>query len=182
MSIRRSGLWALGSGLWALGFWLWALSFALCVHSTELKAQSRSAPDSQTIVFVCEHGTVKSVLALVYFTRMAREKGLPFRAVSRGTAPDSVVPGFMLAGLKRDGFDIGAFKPTGFSERDLASAIGVISFDRPNVARVVAGRVPSVAWDKLPSVTANYAVARDSIKRRVAQLVDSLARSRHQRR
>lgn len=167
MRIQRSGLCALG--------------FALCVHSTERKAQSRSAPDSQTIVFVCEHGTVKSVLALAYFTQLAREKGLPLRAVSRGTAPDSGLPAFMLAGLKRDGFDIGAFVPQGFSERDLASAIGVISFDQPNVARVIAGRVPTVAWDRLPSVTANYGVARDSIKARVAGLVDSLARIKPRR-
>ena len=63
--------------------------------------------DSQTIVFVCEHGTVKSVLALAYFVQLAREKGLPFRAVSRGTAPDSMLPAFMIAGLQGDGLAIG---------------------------------------------------------------------------
>lgn len=179
MRIRRAGLWAPGAGLWAPGSGLWAVGLALWIQSPELKAQSLSVADSQTIVFVCEHGTVKSVLALAYFTQMARERGLALRAVSRGTAPDSVLPAFMLAGLKRDGFDIGAFTPTGFSERDLSSAIGVISFDQPNVARVIAGRVPTFAWDNLPSVTANYAVARDSIKSRVAALVDSLARTHH---
>ena len=143
--------------------------------------RTASVADSQTIVFVCEHGTVKSVLALAYFSQFAREKELPFRAVSRGTAPDSALPAFMIAGLRQDGLAIGAFRPTQFSERDLASAIGVISFDQPGVASAVAGRVPTVAWDRLPSVTANYAVARDSIKHRVAALVDSLARLSSQR-
>jgi arsenate reductase len=139
-------------------------------------AQSSPAqePDSQTVVFVCEHGTAKSVLALAWFNRLAQQRGLPVRAVSRGTAPDASLPAFMLAGLKRDGFDLGAFSPARFSEADLRSALAVIAFDQPAVAGFVAGRAPVIAWDRLPSVTASYAAARDSIKERVVALVDSL--------
>ena len=157
---------------------LWLIAAAAAKAQQPRVAASR---DSPTIVFVCEHGTVKSVLALAYFEQFARAKGLPFRAVSRGTAPDPSLPAFMIAGLRRDGLAIGEFRPTRFSERDLVSAIGVVSFDQPSVASVVAGRVPIVAWDRLPSVTANYEVARDSIKQRVAALVDSLARVSRQR-
>jgi arsenate reductase len=139
--------------------------------------EPRMPRDTQTVVFVCEHGTVKSVLALAYFERLIRDVGLPYRAVSRGTSPDAAVPAFMRAGLQRDGLTLGDFHPTRFGERDLSATL-IVSFDQPNVAMFVAGRVPTVAWDDLPSVTANYSVARDSIKGRVVKLVDSLARAR----
>ena len=139
---------------------------------------SQQARDSQTVVFVCEHGSVKSALALVYFREMAAQKGLAYRAVSRGTAPDTALPPFMRAGLRGDGLSLGAFTPTRFSDADLRNALLVVSFDQPSIAQTVGGRLPTIAWDNLPAVSANYEVARDSIKQRVALLVDSLARER----
>ena len=62
------------------------LSLALLVVARPAIAQTS---DSATVVFVCEHGTVKSVIALAHFQRLARERGLPLRAISRGTAPDA---------------------------------------------------------------------------------------------
>ena len=146
-----------------------------------LRAQSPAAHashDSQTVVFVCEHGTVKSVVAMAYFAQLARQRHLPLRAVSRGTAPEQAVPPVVREGLRGDGLPLGPFTPTRFSARDLASALTVVSFDQPTVAGIVAGRVPSIAWDNLPAVSDNYAVARDSIRARVKRLVDSLALAR----
>jgi protein-tyrosine-phosphatase len=155
----------------------------LSMVSPVLSAQERppsAPPDSETVVFVCEHGTVKSVVALAYFTQLARERHLPIRAISRGTAPDSGVPALVREGLRQDGLPLGPFSPTRFTPRDLASAIAVVSFDQPGVAGLVAGRVQAVAWDSLPAVSENYPVARDSIRHRVALLVDSLSRARRQ--
>ena len=149
----------------------------LAISGTASAQQVRSAPDSRTVVFVCEHGTVKSVVALVYFEQFARQAKLPMRAVSRGTAPDSALPLFMRERLRQDGFDLGAFTPTRFGSRDLSAAL-IVSFDQPGVAGLVGGRAPTLAWDRLPSVSANYPVARDSIRQRVRALVDSLARTR----
>jgi len=132
--------------------------------------------DSQTVVFVCEHGTVKSVVAMAWFTRLARERGMPVRAVSRGTALDPEIPPVVREGLQADGFRFPAFLPTRFAETDLAGAIAVISLDEPSVARMVAGRTLTQAWNGLPSLMQNYEVARDSIQRRVKALVDSLSR------
>jgi len=42
--------------------------------------------------------------------------------------------------------------------------------------------VPTARWDGLPAVSENYPVARDSIRHRVARLVDSLDPARRQRR
>jgi hypothetical protein len=155
--------------------------FLLSVVPSALVAQAgspRSRTDSQTVVFVCEDGSVKSVVALAYFTQLARERHLPMRAISRGTAPDTAVPRVVREGLRRDGLTLGPFTPTRFTAGDLASAVTVISFDQPGVAELVAGRVPTGAWDGLPAVSENYPMARDSIRARVARLVDSLARAR----
>jgi len=154
-----------------------SVALLVAVASVASAQQARFAQDSQTVVFVCEHGTVKSVVALAWFERLSRERKLPFRAVSRGTAPDSALPSFMRAALARDGFDFDAFVPARFTDRDLSSVL-IVSFDQPEVAAIARGRVPSIAWDNLPSVNANYAAGRDSIRGRVAALVDSLARVR----
>jgi hypothetical protein len=146
--------------------------------SAALRGQTplKAASDSQTVVFVCEHGTVKSVVALAYFRQLARERHLPIRALSRGTAPDASVPALVRDGLRVDGLTLGPFSPARFTHADLTAAIAVISFDQPGVASMVGGRVPTFGWDGLPAVSENYGIARDSIRQRVTRLVDSLAR------
>jgi hypothetical protein len=74
------------------------------------------------VVFVCEHGTVKSVVAMAYFTQLAQERHLRLRAISRGTNPDSRVPSLVRDGLRSDGLTLGPFTPTQFSPADLSSA------------------------------------------------------------
>jgi len=43
------------------------------------------SPKDKAVVFVCEHGAAKSVVATAYFNKLAAERGLPFRATFRGT-------------------------------------------------------------------------------------------------
>lgn len=131
--------------------------------------------DTATVVFVCEHGTVKSVIALAHFERLVRERGLPFRAISRGTAPDARLPDFMIQRLRAEGFAVDAFVPSRFDSTALAGAVQIVSFDAPSP---VAAGVPVQRWDNLPSVTADYARGSSAIKTRVEALVDSLATSR----
>ena len=136
---------------------------------------------ANTVVFVCEHGAAKSVVAMAYFQQLVSERKLPFKAISRGTNPDSAIPQPVRNGLAADGLSLGGFTPRKLSVADLASAITVISFDQPAVATLVGDRLPSSAWDGLPAVSENYAVARDSIRQRVQALVDSLAKAHAQR-
>ena len=139
------------------------------------QAQGVARHDSTTVVFVCEHGTVKSVLAIALFKAMAAERGLAVRAISRGTAPDSALPPFMKSGLASDGLSIGTFTPMKFTSADLGSAILVVSLDAPDAARTVGSKIPLGTWNGTPSVSADYAIARDAMRVRVRTLVDSLA-------
>jgi len=144
------------------------------LHNAPLAAQRRRpVSPPQRIVFVCEHGTVKSVVALEYFNQLARAKGLAFEAISRGTHPDSALPSAVYDGLTRDGFDVSRFQPMPFASTDARSAALVVALDA-DVDPVVRGSRPVIRWDSLPSVTTNYSVGRTAIRRRVERLVDSL--------
>ena len=74
------------------------------------------------VVFVCEHGSAKSLVAASLFERMARERGVEARAISRGTAPDASVPPAVVEALRADGFDVAAFRPQALTGADVAAA------------------------------------------------------------
>ena len=80
------------------------------------------------VVFVCEHGSVKSLIGMVYFNRSAQERGLPYRAVARGTVPEPTVPGPVREGLHAAGFDVRESiqmpEHTGFSGKSATFGIG----------------------------------------------------------
>src|ERR1700741_2821321 len=44
------------------------------------------------VLMICEHGSVKSVMAATLFNQAAIERKLPFRAIPRGVTPDAAVP------------------------------------------------------------------------------------------
>jgi hypothetical protein len=132
------------------------------------------ARDRAPVVFVCEHGSVKSLVASV-FNRRAEERGLPYRAVAMGVAPDAAVPAPVRDGLRVDGFDVADFVPQAFEASAADHAALVVSFDQ-DVTKMLGGRVPHLKWDDLPGVLADYSRGRDAIVRRVDALLDDLAR------
>ncbi|MES2176290.1 MAG: hypothetical protein V4550_00385 [Gemmatimonadota bacterium] len=142
---------------------------------TDLLAQELSARPPETVLFVCEHGTVKSLLAKVLFEQYAADAGLRMRALSRGTRADSLVPEWMQKGLHADHVELGTWHPQTLRPADLRNAAFVVSFD---VLRsfTAGAHARQTSWDGLPSVSADYANGRDAIKLRVRALVDSLVR------
>ena len=157
------------------------LACALAVPAA-LQAQHASAvPARDTVLFICEHGTVRSLIAKLLFERYASELGLRMAAVSRGTAIDSVVPPWLRTALTADQFALGSWRPQTLRVRDVQSARYVVSFDLP-VAVSAAARGSRAQWNDLPSVTSDYITGRDAIASRVRQLVDSLYQSNSQRR
>jgi arsenate reductase (thioredoxin) len=163
---------------WSIGALAGLLSLTV---SNDLAAQRLPAPTGKTVLFVCEHGTVKSLLAKVLFEQYAEKIGLQMRAESRGTHADSIVPPWMLQGLALDHVDLGSWHPQTLGAGDLASASYIVSFDVPETA-TAAAKAPRTQWDGLPSVTQDYSKGRDAIKARIHQLVDSLKRAEKPRR
>lgn len=139
---------------------------ATASHAGEEKA-------AKTIVFVCEHGTVKSVIAMQLFNKLATEQGSSLRAVSRGTSPDSGVPQPIAEALSKDGLAPVGFKPTGLSKADLKNAARVVSIGADVLPLTKDGAVPVEAWNHIPAASVDYAAARDALK---AKIVDLLKR------
>ncbi len=125
----------------------------------------------QKLVFVCERGSVKSLIAASLFNKLAREQGLNVEAVSRGMAPDEKVPPAIAKSLLADGFDVSAFKPTSFSTTDLRGAVRVVAIetDVTPVTKTQATRVDQ--WTSIPPASADYAKARDAIDAAVRRLL-----------
>jgi hypothetical protein len=63
------------------------------------------AADEKTIVFVCLHGVVNSQMAAAYFNKVAKERKLPFKAISRGIDMYWTIPVRIRDGLALDGLE-----------------------------------------------------------------------------
>lgn len=150
--------------------------FAMLPGPAAVGAQTSPVPAKDTVLFLCEHGTVKSLLAKLLFDQYAEEVGLDMIAVSRGARADTAVPPWMMRSLATDRLAIGSWRPRTVQNTDVANASLIISFDVPFSA--TAAQSPPAAWDGLPSVSSDYASGRDAIRARVRQLVDSLKRAR----
>lgn len=125
-----------------------------------------------TVVFVCEHGAAKSVIATAYFNKIAAERGLKARATYRGVNPQPDLSVSTMKGLKDDGLTVEERKPTPISQSDVdkAAVIFAIGCTLPSNARA-SGKADS--WDDVPE-DQGYGATRDAIKRHVEALVDRL--------
>ncbi len=125
--------------------------------------------ETRRILFICEHGSAKSVIAAAHFDRIAREMGIDAHATSRGTDPDSEYPPHVLAGLSADEVEPVDESPLPLSTDDLESATEVIAFCSPHI--LPENVVVTELWDDVPPVSESYERARDEIVSRVRRLL-----------
>ena len=133
------------------------------------------------IVFVCEHGSAKSLVAASFFERMAKERRFAARVVSRGTAPDASVPPAVVEALRGDGFDVAAFKPQRLKETDVAAAARVVAIGVDLGEIGAKARNSVVRWDDIPPFSESYPKARQAILARIRSLFADLERQRADR-
>lgn len=127
-------------------------------------------PTPHRVVFVCEHGAAKSVLAAAEFNALAEARGAPVRAIARGTAPDPTFAPVVVDTLSREGVDLDAATPIAFAASDVEAALCVVTFDQPRVHSMIPDDVPVESWDGLPPVSADFDKARRAIRSRVQAL------------
>ena len=126
------------------------------------------------VVFVCEHGSVKSVMAAHWFNRLAAEHKAPFRAISRGVAPDDAIPPAVAHNLARDGFDVAGFTPKRLEKADLVGAVQVVAIGIDSPLFAEAKEIPVSRWRDIPPASTEYAASRDAMRARMGGLLDSL--------
>jgi len=153
---------------------LFNVAAAFAIQAAAQSVTATRSPQPTGVVFVCEHGSVKSLVAMEHFNREAQEHGLPYRAVARGTAPAPTVPPSVREGLHADGFDVSSFVPQLLRATDVDNVALVVSFD-DDISKTVGGRTRYLKWDDLPGVLDDYPRGREAIVRQVDTLIETLA-------
>jgi protein-tyrosine-phosphatase len=140
-----------------------------------LSAVPQMAVKAPAVVFVCEHGAAKSLIATAYFNKLAAERGLPYRATFRGASPQENLSVSAVAGLRADGVAVPAGKPTAIGDGDVAGAthIFAIGCALPDTARA-SGKAAD--WSDVPD-DQGYKPMRDAIVKHVIALLDELEKS-----
>jgi protein-tyrosine-phosphatase len=146
----------------------------LCALASGLFGQASQTPVTKPkVVFVCEHGVAKSVIAAAEFSRVAKQNGLDVEVVARGANPDPEIPASVRDGLKADGLQPLQAQPTKVSKEDLKGATKIVTFG-PDLRSLLPSGAAVTDWSATPSVSDNYTAARDYIRKQVETLVKDL--------
>jgi arsenate reductase (thioredoxin) len=136
----------------------------------------QSGAQSPSVIFVCEHGAAKSVVATAYFNKLAAERRLPYRATFRGTTPQDNLSERAIEGLKADGLAIPAGRPAAITDADVNEATHIFAIGCTLPTAVVkSGKAAD--WSDVPN-DKGYAAMRDAIVRHVTALLDDLEKHR----
>lgn len=122
------------------------------------------------VLFVCDYGSKKSLMAAAYFNQLAQRRGLDAHAISRGITPDADVPARVRNALREDGIDIGDMSPAPLG--DAATDADLLVSFSPEFA---AAHTRARSWADVPALSDDFDVARATIQVRVRDLVDELA-------
>jgi arsenate reductase (thioredoxin) len=128
--------------------------------------------EEKKIIFVCEHGAGKSVIAASYFNKFAKEQMSITLAYYRGLFPEAKVSPAAAAGLTKDDLFDPSIKPQKLSFSDVVGADRVILFtDLPPDYQID----NTEDWSTIANVNAPYDLRRNSIVKKINELLDSLA-------
>lgn len=134
-------------------------------------ASANAADTSHTVVFVCQHGTAKSMLAAAHFNRLAEQENLPYRAISRGLTPEDSLQTATKQGLEQDGIDTAKLEIGKMSSElgQQAQRVVLISVEQAPPYLSQAER-----WQDIPAISKDYAAARDATLRHLHDLLKQL--------
>ena len=130
---------------------------------------------NKKILFVCEHGSAKSMIATAYFNKFAKEKNLPWEAFSSGTDPDQEISPKTKQLLEGDQLYDKNLKPHKMSQADVNNAEQVVMFY--SVPANVSVKNNTQYWLGINAVNGDFQKLRDEILNKVVNpLIDSLTR------
>jgi arsenate reductase (thioredoxin) len=128
------------------------------------------------VVFVCEHGAGKSVVAAAYFNKIAKDRNLDWEASCRGTNPDEEVSTPTKEGLKSDNLLDPALSPKKLSQSDTSNVEKIILFTKlPDYFKT---SIKSEDWSSLPNIDAKYEVRRDALIKKINEFFDSFEKQK----
>jgi arsenate reductase (thioredoxin) len=129
---------------------------------------------NKKIIFVCEHGAAKSVIAAAYFNKLARERNLEYEAVCRGNVPDADVSPSAKEGLMMDKLFDKVTPPTKLAISDTVNAERIVLFTKlPTDFKT---SIKTEDWSNLKDVDGDYQHRRDAIIKSINSLIDTLSK------
>ena len=132
------------------------------------------ASSDKKVLFVCLHGSAKSLIAAEYFNRLATARGIRATAASAGMEPDDSIPPGVTQGLGDDGLHVAGRRPRRPAPADVEGASVVVTFACD--LGELASQAPRIErWDDVPAVSQDFKRARDTIVARVTTLLETLA-------
>ena len=117
-------------------------------------------------------------MAAAEFERLAKQKGIAFEIISRGTIPDAEVAAPVRKHLLEDGMDIGSVKPVKVSAKDLEGATTFVTFG-PDLSALLPKGVKLLDWSATPSPSQDYSAARVYIVKHLGTLVETIQKAEH---
>ena len=124
------------------------------------------------IVFICEHGAAKSILAATHFNKLASESDIGMIAIARGTYPDAELSSKVVSGLSEDGLVPTASIPTKLTREELETAQKVVSFC--TLPDEYLQKAVVEYWDDIPPLGEDYERFRDAIVTHLEGLINNL--------
>jgi protein-tyrosine-phosphatase len=152
---------------------VWSLFFAGIIMPLALFAQStqpQPAQPAKTVLFVCEHGAARSVIAAAWFNKLAAERHLPYVAIARGVTPQDALSTVTVGGLKKEGVSFPDEAPRALTAKEAAEAVRVVAFC-PLPESVKPKRLDTF---EVPGPGEGYDQAREAILAHVRKLIDEL--------
>jgi arsenate reductase len=128
-------------------------------------------PAALDVLFVCQHGAAKSVIAARHLAELAHARGLTLNAAAAGVAPDEVIPAHVIAGLRGDGVDDHEAPPKAVTRELLENAQIVVSFGC-DLSALGEASSRIVQWNDVPAVSDGYDAARTEIVGRLNAILD----------
>ena len=112
-------------------------------------------PTTPTVLFVCLHGSAKSLIAPEHFRRLAQERNTSVLADWAGIEPDAHIPRRVVQGLLTEGIDVRGRQPRQVTRADVEGASCIVTLG------CELGALESIGparhrWDDVPLVSEGY--------------------------
>ena len=145
-------------------------------HLHALAGEITPPKQASTVLFICEHGSSRSFVAATLFNRIAEQRGLSDRALSRAVSAQTVdkrVPPRLVASMAAEGVEADSFqpRPVTTSEADHAARIVIIGYDDKIDA---VGNAPADHWNDIPAASLEYGNAKRKITSHIEELLRNL--------
>ena len=125
------------------------------------------------VLFVCQHGAAKSVIAARHLEKLALARGLTVNVAAAGVEPDDVIPPHVIAGLLADGIAESGDIPQPVTHDLIRNSQLVVSFGC-NLASLAGGSSRIIEWTDVPAVSDGYETARAAILDRLNAILDEV--------